>query len=304
MLKGKNDWIWKPCMFPSQKQNPSKACPSLPKTGGDPVPDVWFDTRGTLSYNACHPCKHIHLVVNSLQRRRKCGPAEILSEENYQRLRRATFVGIWGPRAAMAKTFLEKRFPKKTYIVDSKRKLESWPDVSVPSAPSAPSSLSSPSAHPLSSVRDIDDHPMSHVHEHIYIGNIYNANDSKLLKEHGITRVVSITPSSVSVDSDVEHIVHAIPDSDVPPETMIDLFSKVTDLLTDPQRTLVHCDAGISRSVTIVASFLIKHKKMPMGMALDLIHSKRPIASPNLHFLGMLLKWSEHCEAAVTQTKP
>ena len=48
---------------------------------------------------------------------------------------------------------------------------------------------------------------------------------------------------------------------------------------------LVHCQAGISRSATIVASYLMRANSMSMDQALEQIKSKRSKASPNGSFL-------------------
>lgn len=53
------------------------------------------------------------------------------------------------------------------------------------------------------------------------------------------------------------------------------------------ENVLVHCYAGVSRSVTIVAAYLIKKYKINSENALSIINNKRKI-SPNKGFLKQL----------------
>lgn len=53
-------------------------------------------------------------------------------------------------------------------------------------------------------------------------------------------------------------------------------------------KVLVHCYQGISRSTTILASYLMKRHGLTMVEALDEIRSVRPVAAPNPGFLIQL----------------
>jgi len=55
------------------------------------------------------------------------------------------------------------------------------------------------------------------------------------------------------------------------------------------KRVLVHCQAGISRSATLVIAYLIKHQKMNLKDAYLHVKSKRPQIGPNKGFIQQLM---------------
>lgn len=58
-------------------------------------------------------------------------------------------------------------------------------------------------------------------------------------------------------------------------------------------RILVHCMAGISRSVSMICYYLIRNYKMKFSDAVGIIQSKRPIANPNGYFRQQLQAYSD-----------
>ena len=56
-----------------------------------------------------------------------------------------------------------------------------------------------------------------------------------------------------------------------------------------PGKVLVHCNAGVSRSSTIIIAYLIKYKSMAYRQALELVRKNRPAAKPNAGFETQLL---------------
>jgi dual specificity MAP kinase phosphatase len=54
-------------------------------------------------------------------------------------------------------------------------------------------------------------------------------------------------------------------------------------------RIFVHCQAGISRSVSVVMAYIIWTQRMESICAFEMISEYRSCAGPNLHFMGQLL---------------
>jgi predicted protein tyrosine phosphatase len=69
-------------------------------------------------------------------------------------------------------------------------------------------------------------------------------------------------------------------------------FDSVSDLISTAvgkgNAVLVHCTQGASRSVSLVLAYLMKHHRMSLDDALDLVRSKRNCALPNAGFIQAL----------------
>ena len=51
---------------------------------------------------------------------------------------------------------------------------------------------------------------------------------------------------------------------------------------------LVHCAAGVSRSCTLLISYMMKKYKYPYKKCLELVKAARPVANPNQGFVVQL----------------
>ena len=68
-------------------------------------------------------------------------------------------------------------------------------------------------------------------------------------------------------------------------------FHKGADFISQCLKTtsiMVHCLAGVSRSVSLVIAYFMKYKGMPYKEAYGLVKSKRKIIHPNEGFIKQL----------------
>ena len=70
-------------------------------------------------------------------------------------------------------------------------------------------------------------------------------------------------------------------------------------------RVLVHCLAGMSRSVTIVIAYLLATTAMTTAEATEFVRSKRSIIRPNYGFINQLEQYEKrHISSTGKTTKP
>lgn len=131
------------------------------------------------------------------------------------------------------------------------------------------------------------------VTDHLYLSNYKAANDFTLLSRYKITCIVNVTETErrCAVPSEVDH-VH-IPISDTPSSPLGDHFDEVADKIqvtaAGGGRTLVHCNAGVSRSAALCMAYLLKHQGATLLEAHRWLKACRPMARPNAGFWKQLI---------------
>ena len=131
------------------------------------------------------------------------------------------------------------------------------------------------------------------------LGNIVAGSNLTSLHKQGITAIVAIVPSlphKAKYYSNNGFSLFHIPLYDAPREDISQWFDHVSDFLMAHRfmgrKVLVHCHAGVSRSATLVASFLMNLKDWNHHRALKYIRSKRGCINPNPGFVKQLLAYN------------
>ncbi|KAL0067179.1 tyrosine protein phosphatase yvh1 [Marasmius tenuissimus] len=124
----------------------------------------------------------------------------------------------------------------------------------------------------------------------LWIGNLPSALDVETLKANNIFSILSAMRGKVSIHE--TFIKHQILLDDTEEADILQHFlpsiSFIQAEVSKGRGVLVHCQAGISRSVAIVAAYLMYDQNLTPEEALDLIQKSRPIADPNPGFLTQL----------------
>jgi dual specificity phosphatase 12 len=134
--------------------------------------------------------------------------------------------------------------------------------------------------------------------DRLWLGSIDSTYDSCQLEYMKITHVLTVMEDIHTTRSMVERMVkiHHIPIGDhvnAPICTyFIEAIKFIQEALENGGSVYVHCYAGISRSPTIIAAYLIKTHSMDVEKALELIRSRRPCADPNPGFMKALRLWA------------
>eukprot|EP00759_Apiculatamorpha_spiralis_P028736 PhF_6_TR31220/c0_g1_i1/m.45773 len=71
-------------------------------------------------------------------------------------------------------------------------------------------------------------------------------------------------------------------------------------LHNDRVPTYVHCHAGVSRSVSVVAAFMVAECQVSLREALERIRQARPFANPNVGFLAQLSEFEKSVRGGET----
>ncbi|XP_046677812.1 dual specificity protein phosphatase 19-like [Homalodisca vitripennis] len=123
----------------------------------------------------------------------------------------------------------------------------------------------------------------------LFMGSQDVTQDSDLLQEHGITHILSVGVEVHKFPSVKYTILKALdlPEFDMRPvfETAIKL---IADEIESGGRILVHCNAGVSRSASIVIAFLMKREKLCYKDAYFALKNVRPCIKPNEGFVKQL----------------
>lgn len=152
----------------------------------------------------------------------------------------------------------------------------------------------------------------------LLLGSVTAVKQERAFNHYGITAVLSIlTDAQMALHEDLEKLLESFSvskkrgnwlrfefeDSRLQNNVQSELH-EAADFIqdhmlkneesSDDGYVMVHCWAGMSRSPTMVAAFLIKHRSMSCEDALDLINSQRKQACPNSYFHEQLLLFQKN----------
>jgi len=88
-----------------------------------------------------------------------------------------------------------------------------------------------------------------------------------------------------------------LPASDSGSQNLKQYFSEAINFIECARasngKVLVHCQAGVSRSPSIVAAYLISRSRKTLSEAFSFIKDRRSIVAPNINFMGQLLEFEQ-----------
>ncbi|XP_038148195.1 uncharacterized protein si:dkey-175m17.7 [Cyprinodon tularosa] len=172
--------------------------------------------------------------------------------------------------------------------------------LSLPLSSSLPASLSDET---LMSP-DAENAVISPILPFLFLGNERDAQDLDLLLRLNIGYVVNVTTHLPLYHINLGLRYKRLPATDNSKQNLRQYFEEVFEFIEEAyqsgQGVLVHCQAGVSRSATIVIAYLMKHTLMTMTDAYKYVRSRRPVVSPNLNFMGQLLEFERDLNSGVT----
>lgn len=139
--------------------------------------------------------------------------------------------------------------------------------------------------------------------EFLYVG-AQDSVDERNINEHFITHILSVGIEVPVVQADVQHCF--VPCLDLPETSLVTNVlpfsnSFLEQVKRSNGRVLVHCNAGVSRSASVVIGYLIAHERMSYADALALVRRKRPCCRPNDGFAKQLIDFSAEMEKSYAE---
>ncbi|KAL6104139.1 dusp22 [Pungitius sinensis] len=124
----------------------------------------------------------------------------------------------------------------------------------------------------------------------LYLGNFRDARDREQLAKHNITHILSIHDSAAPILQEMTYL--CISAADLPTQNLTQHFKQSITFMHESrlkgEGCLVHCLAGVSRSVTLVVAYIMTVTGLGWQEALAAVRVVRPCAGPNLGFQRQL----------------
>ncbi|KAL0994108.1 hypothetical protein UPYG_G00117850 [Umbra pygmaea] len=173
--------------------------------------------------------------------------------------------------------------------------------LSLPLSSSLPASLSDETG----LTPDVENAVISPILPFLFLGNERDAQDLDLLLRLNIGYVVNVTTHLPLYHLGSGLVRYKrLPATDNSKQNLRQYFEEVFEFIEEAHQggrgVLVHCQAGVSRSATIVIAYLMKHTLMTMTDAYKYVRGRRPVVSPNLNFMGQLLEFERDLNSGVT----
>ncbi|BGP32417.1 tyrosine protein phosphatase yvh1 [Rhodotorula toruloides] len=139
--------------------------------------------------------------------------------------------------------------------------------------------------------------PMQEVMPGLWIGDYNASQDHNLLKERNISCIVSGMRQEYAAAPGID--LHRVSVDDTDSTNILEHFVPTADFidaaLSKGQNVLVHCQAGVSRSTTLLAAYLMRNHGLNVEQAVERIRSVRPQVEPSEFFM-MQLELFERCQ--------
>ena len=144
---------------------------------------------------------------------------------------------------------------------------------------------------------------------HLYLGCRKVAACLPSLRENDITRVLNVTSSVPNQFQDMDGFVYkqiAVEDSHEVDmiEHLPEAFCFIEEAKNRGEKVLVHCHAGMSRSVTVIIAYLMKYYHYTLDNAFDFVKQRKQNISPNFSFMGQLIEYEARLKPSVASTSP
>ncbi|KAL8164433.1 UNVERIFIED_CONTAM: Dual specificity protein phosphatase 9 [Gekko kuhli] len=132
----------------------------------------------------------------------------------------------------------------------------------------------------------------------LYLGSARDSANMDTLARLGIHYILNVTPNLPNLfEKNGDFHYKQIPISDHWSQNLSQFFPEAIEFIDEALSrncgVLVHCLAGISRSVTVTVAYLMQKLHLSLNDAYDLVKRKKSNISPNFNFMGQLLDFEK-----------
>ncbi len=136
----------------------------------------------------------------------------------------------------------------------------------------------------------------SRITSFMFLGDSKDSKNHKFIDDNGITHILNVTKDEPNWFEDEGRIKYMrISILDTVNQNIATHFDTAHEFIERARlsggKILIHCYAGISRSATIVISYLIKTRHLNAETAYQMVKIRRPIVSPNISFYSTLINY-------------
>ena len=137
--------------------------------------------------------------------------------------------------------------------------------------------------------------PSKQIIKNLWIGSEKDAADLSFMKKNNIRLIVHATDSVPVYAKGIKTLRVPVGDDSYYSEKMGKYIPiavvAIHDVLAHGHGVLVHCRAGMNRSATIVAGYLMFQRGMTAQKAMAFIKRKKPECFTPMNFMGALNAW-------------
>lgn len=140
-------------------------------------------------------------------------------------------------------------------------------------------------------IKDDDDISVI-IKDKLYLGNERGSQNFELLKSHGITAILNCSSDSPEYFNDKFSYLK-LNLEDIFEEDLSKHFEKAHQFLENNDRIFIFCQSGISRSASILLSFMMKKLQLTLKFSFEKMKEIRQGVLPNVSFMWQLIKYEK-----------
>lgn len=153
--------------------------------------------------------------------------------------------------------------------------------------------------------------PIVPITDYLFLSGSLVASDYQTLRENRIRYIINSAEELENCFSDCgEFLYTRLNLQDHPSQHMcfVKVFENAFAIIEEAKRTgsraLVHCRGGRSRSATIVIAYLMKTFRLSFQQAYEYVQARNPKISPNLGFVGQLIRYETYLKSGEARISP